>query len=81
MTRDEILSLAKDAGITETQMRYVLMAYDQGMTDAIEIRKKETPIAWMIVDKLTGDVVRMSLVKPVGEWLTECYEDIPLYGA
>ncbi len=81
MTRDEILSLAQDAGITETQMRYVLMAYDQGMTDAIEIRKKETPIAWMIVDKLTGDVVRMSLVKPVGEWLTECYEDIPLYGA
>ena len=81
MTRDEILCLARDAGITETQMRYVLMAYDQGMTDAIEIRKKETPIAWMIVDKLTGDVVRMTLVRPAGDWLTECYENVPLYSS
>lgn len=79
MTRDEILVLARDAGITETQMRYVLMAYDQGMTDAVEARKQQTPIAWMIIDKLTGDVVRVTLVRPMGEWLTECYENVPLY--
>lgn len=81
MTRDEILALAQDAGITDTQMRYVLMAYDQGMTDAIEVRKKQTPIAWMILDKLTGDVVRMTIVRPMGEWLAECYENVPLYSS
>lgn len=81
MTRDEILVLAQDAGITETQMRYVLMAYDQGMTDAVENRKKQTPLAWLVVDKMTKDLVKVSMVRPDKEWLAECYESYPLYGS
>ena len=81
MTRDEILLLARDAGITETQMRYVLMAYDQGMTDAVENRKKQTPLAWLVVDKMTKDLVKVSMVRPDKEWLAECYESYPLYGS
>jgi hypothetical protein len=86
MIFDDVKSLAQAAGIQQG-IDEAWIGLEQEMADFAELVEKRAlnrifkkmPDAWLVLDKTTGEPVRLSITEPGGTWLAECYTHVPLY--
>lgn len=86
MTDDEIFSTAEKVGI-QKGIDGAWIALGEELVDfaclienrVMEDFAKRMPDAWMILDRLTLEPVKLSVTEPGDEWLAECYFKLPLY--
>jgi hypothetical protein len=86
MIFDDVKSLAQAAGIQQG-IDEAWIGLEQEMADFAELVEKralnrifkKVPDAWLVLDKTTGEPVRLSITEPGGTWLAECYTHVPLY--
>lgn len=86
MIFDDVKSLAEAAGIQQG-IDGAWIGLEEEMADFAELVEKRVmnrifkrmPDAWLVLDRTTGEPVRLSITEPGGTWLAECYTKVPLY--
>ena len=86
MNFDDIEGLVQDAGI-QKGIDGAWIGLEEEMADFAELVEKRAmnrifkrmPDAWLVLDRTTGEPVRLSVTEPGGTWLAECYVSVPLY--
>ncbi len=86
MIFDDVKGLAEAAGIQQG-IDGAWIGLEEEMADFAELVEKRTmnrmfkrmPDAWLVLDRTTGEPVRLSITEPSGTWLAECYVSVPLY--
>ena len=86
MTFDDVKSLAEAAGIQQG-IDGAWIGLEEEMVDFAKLVEQRAmnkmfarmPDAWLVLDRTTGEPVRLSLTEPDGTWLAECYLSVPLY--
>ena len=79
MTEDEVLDMAVSVGIQGVPRDELLDFACLVENRAAQLFFKRFPDAWMILDRTTGQPVKLSLTEPEDSWLSECYFTVPLY--
>lgn len=55
---------------------------EDGMDTSLDLLNGATnckPLAWVLIDRTTDELVSICLIEPKDGWLSECYEVVPLY--
>jgi len=79
MTDDDVLAMADSLGIQGVSNDDLLDFACLIENKAAQSFFRRIPDAWLILDRVTGEPVKLSITEPEGGWLSECYFKVPLY--